>query len=497
LASIQRGGKMTRMAFSLIVAMASSLFGETAQWPQYRGPGASGIAERAAPLTFGPKQNVLWSAPLQSGHSSPSIWGDHLFLTSFEKNTKKLELVAYDRRNGKLRWSQTIPATELENVHGVSSPATATPVVDGERIYVYFGSAGLFCYDFSGKPIWSRPMPAAKLSFGSGVSPLLAGNALVLALDYGDRKLLAVDRASGKTLWEVKLGGSSGFDGHATPALWNGQIVLHRPGEVAAYDARDGARRWSVPIASQGTGTPVVRGDTLFVGAWGSDPDLLDPIPDWNTLLSKYDKDGSGTVSKEEFPEDLAWARRIDAGKTPGAVVTFKRFFGFLDPNKDSEISREEWEAVLKSVREPGKQPHGLLAIRIEEGKYAARVVWAEERAVPEVPVPLAYRGRIYAVTNGGIVTVLDEASGKLVYRGRLGASGMYYSSPVAAGDHLYFASSEGVVTSVRVGDKLDVVSRNELGEPVFATPAIVEGTLYIRTAGRLYAFGTTPSITR
>ena len=115
--------------------------------------------------------------------------------------------------------------------------------------------------------------------------------------------------------------------------------------------------------------------------------------------------------------------------------------------------------------------------------------MWAEQRAVPEVPVPLSYRGRIYAVTHGGIVTVMDEASGKLVYRGRLGASGMYYSSPVGAGDYIYFASSQGVVTTVRAGDKLDVVSRNELGEPIFATPAVVEGKLYIRTAGVLFAF--------
>ena len=96
----------------------------------------------------------------------------------------------------------------------------------------------------------------------------------------------------------------------------------------------------------------------------------------------------------------------------------------------------------------------------------------------------------MYTVTNGGVLTVLDASSGKLVHRGRLGAGGLYYASPIAAGDYVYFASSEGVITVVRAGDKLEVISRNDLAEPIFATPAIVEGNLYVRTTGKLYAFG-------
>ena len=108
----------------------------------------------------------------------------------------------------------------------------------------------------------------------------------------------------------------------------------------------------------------------------------------------------------------------------------------------------------------------------------------------PRSSRPLAYRGRVYAVTNGGIVSVLDEASGKLIYRGRLGAGGLDDASPIAAGDHVYFASAEGVVTVVRPGDKLEVVAHNDLGEPIFATPAVAQGRLYVRTTGHLYAFG-------
>jgi hypothetical protein len=230
----------------------------------------------------------------------------------------------------------------------------------------------------------------------------------------------------------------------------------------------------------------------LFVGAWGSDPDLRDPIPTWDELVKKYDKDANGSLSKNEFPDDLAIARRVDAGKTEGAVVTFKRFFGMLDMNKDGEISKAEWSVVAGMLSQPMPFPSGLLAIRLGGEKELPKdsIAWSEARAVPEVPVPLVYRGRVYAVTNGGILTALDQATGKVIYRGRVGAGGLYYSSPVAAGDHLYLSSSEGVMSVVKAGDKLDVVSHNDLGEPVYATPAVVDGRLYVRTTGHLYAFG-------
>lgn len=467
------------MIFKTVLALLAIVWPASAEtrWPQYRGPLGAGISDSAAVVEFGPKKNLLWSAALPSGHSSPSVWDDHLFLTSFDAGSKKLELLAFDRRNGRLRWRQEIPATKIETVHAVSSPATATPIADGERVYVYFGSAGLFCYGFDGKLVWSKPMPAADVSFGSGTSPVLVDEALVLARDDGDRHIIALERKTGKDLWRVKLEGG-GNAGHATPVVWNGQIILHRPGEVAAFDVRNGSRPWTLKIASQGTGTPVIHGDRLFVGAWGQEADLRDPVPDWSALIAKYDKDGNGEVSNGEFPDDLAFSRRIDGDKIPGAVITYKRFFGMLDGDKNRQLSKSEWETVLKFVLQPPQAPHGLLAVRLGAKQ---EVAWMEERAVPEVPVPLVYRDRVYTVTNGGIVSILDEATGKLIHRGRLGAAGMYYSSPVAAGDNVYFSSGDGMITVVRAGDKLDVAARNDLGEPIFATPAILDGRVYVQ----------------
>jgi outer membrane protein assembly factor BamB len=95
---------------------------EIAQWPQYRGPQGAGITTTAGPLQFGPKQNLQWSAEVPHGHSSPSIWGDTIFLTSFDKNTNKLEVLAFDRKTGKARWRQPVPAAEIEKVHKLAAP---------------------------------------------------------------------------------------------------------------------------------------------------------------------------------------------------------------------------------------------------------------------------------------------------------------------------------------------------------------------------------------
>src|ERR1700680_1956922 len=120
---------MTRWSGVALLAFALRLSGDADRWPQYRGADGSGISETAAPAEFGPKTNVLWAAEIRPGHSSPSIWGDRLFLTSFDSNSKQFEILAYNRRNGRLLWRRDMKAAEIEKVHAVSSPATATPVV--------------------------------------------------------------------------------------------------------------------------------------------------------------------------------------------------------------------------------------------------------------------------------------------------------------------------------------------------------------------------------
>jgi outer membrane protein assembly factor BamB len=470
-------------------------------WPQYRGPGGSGVAAEAdnPPIEFGPAKHVLWKTAVPSGHSSPSIWGGRIFLTTFDKETQKLEVLALDRGNGRILWRRAVPAEGLESVHDISSPATATVVVDGERVIAYFGSFGLVCFDLDGNQQWSVPLGVAHvIPYGSGTSPILAGELVILNRDEGaEPYLLAVDRRTGKTVWKQKqyMGAAEKRGGSkATPVVWKDEVILHRRNEVVGFDLKTGLRKWWVTANTQGAGTPVAASDAIYVGEWftGGEPDLRVPMPDFDTLLAQYDKNGDGLLGAGEFPERILQNHRIGLDGLPGAdgTVSGKNTFRSADKNQDGKIDRAEWDSFLKGASGPSEE-HGLTAIRPggEGDVTATRVLWKESRGVPEVPVPLYYKGRVYTVTYGGVVSCLEAESGKAVFRGRLGASGAYFASPVAAGGRIYFASEEGVVSVIGGGDKLEVLARNDLQEPIFATPAIVQSVMYVRTPAHVFAF--------
>jgi outer membrane protein assembly factor BamB len=131
---------------------------------------------------------------------------------------------------------------------------------------------------------------------------------------------------------------------------------------------------------------------------------------------------------------------------------------------------------------------HGLLAIHVASGEPS--VVWRENTSIPEVPSPLLYKGRIFLIRNGGVATCLDASSGKVIYRARAGAAGVYYASPIAASGRIYFGSGDGVITVIAAAsDQLKILARNEMGEDLIATPAIVGNAIYVRTIGNLWAF--------
>ena len=166
--------------------------------------------------------------------------------------------------------------------------------------------------------------------------------------------------------------------------------------------------------------------------------------------------------------------------------------FALLDADKNAELTAPEWAGLL-AVIEKNTIDHGLLAIRAggRGDVTASQVVWRENRAIPEVPSPLVYENRVYYVRNGGIITCLDSATGRLVYRTRLGAPGAYFSSPIAAGRRLFVGSGDGALVVFAPGDELKVLARNAFGEPIFATPAVSpDGILYVRTPSALYAVG-------
>jgi outer membrane protein assembly factor BamB len=473
-----------------------------ASWPQFRGPNGTAVGEDSAsfPTEFGPGKALLWKADLPIGHGSPCVWGDRIFVTASDPAKKTLELFALNRRDGKLLWHNVRQAAELEKVHATSSPATSTPATDGERIYVYFGSIGLFAVTMNGEPAWEYPMEAAKSPYGSGISPVIAGDLVIITRDYPPEPyMIAVNRKDGKLAWKVALpkGNQPGPNtSHATPLIWRDQILLHRAGEVAAYSPKDGSRLWWVQTPGSGTGALAFTADSIIVPAYntiGDPASAVDPTP-FAKALEKYDADKDGKLSAAETPGDDLYIRRRPGvpDSVPGAHFTFKVFFGFIDSNKDGFLDESEYNGIFEMIKKMSAPKAGVVSVRPngEGDQTLSAITWTEPRNVPEVPAPLFYRDRVYTISNGGIVSCMDAKIGKLLFRGRVNAPGAYYSSPVAAGGRVVVASAEGMVTVLGGGESLEVLANNDLGEPVFGTPAPIESALYVRSLNHLWAFG-------
>src|ERR1700678_1160284 len=190
----------------LVATAAFAANGATPAWPAFRGPNSSGVGDGGTPpVNVGPSNSVLWKVQVPWSPSSPCIWDDQIFLTTFSEN--ELQTRCYRRQDGTLAWSRGVKPDKLESFHSTeSSPAVPTPVTDGERLVSYFGSFGLICYDLKGAELWRHPLPLALSAggYGTASSPLIAGNLVVVNRDQNEgSSLIAVDLRTGKTAWET------------------------------------------------------------------------------------------------------------------------------------------------------------------------------------------------------------------------------------------------------------------------------------------------------
>jgi len=490
-----------RLAFCLTVTLlANAADVKQSVWPQFRGPDGRGVADdQAPPSEFGLRKNVLWKTPLPSGHGSPCIWGNRIFVTAFDKEKQLLEVIAIDRKDGKIAWRKGIDAPKIEKVHVEGNPAASTPVTDGKHVFVYVGSFGLIAYDFEGKVIWQHPIPLYEGPYGSGTSPVLAGDLVLVSRDYPPNPtLIAVNKKDGTLAWKadldkVRLASSTA---HSTPLVWKGQVVLNRPTRVAGHSLKDGSELWRVVTTSAGDATLTADAHIIYAALYnmGTDPAAHPEKTPWSVALAKYDKDHDGKLSKAEAPaNDLYFLRRVGVpDDVSGAHFNVNLFFNVLDTNKDGFVDEAEYDAAFIRFGAPAER-NGLMAIKPEGSGdiTSTAVLWSERRSVPEVPSPMSYRGQVVMVANGGVLTVVDAKSGKVSFRTRLNAPGTYYASPVAAGGKILVSSSEGIVTVFESGPEFKLLSSNDLGERVYGTPAILESRVYIRTASALWAFGT------
>lgn len=469
----------------LMAGSAAGLGGnETSRvWPQFRGVGGAGIAAESEkpPVEFGPEKNVQWKIAAPSGLSSPIVVGNQLVLTAFENG--KLYTIAYNRADGKELWRAEAPAKEIEQFHkSEGSPAASTPATDGERIVSYFGSCGLFCYDLAGKELWKFEMPTVSTvaDFGTGVSPILVDGLVVLLRDEKkDPKLLVIDAKSGKLVWEQKRQSTSSF---ATPVVWDTpegkQIVAPGFGRLIGYDLKTGDEKWYVVgMPSCCCASPVTANGDLYFAAWSpGDPEEKDfKMPAYDDILKQGDADGNGELSKAE-----------------SANTHMKNFFDNNDTNKDGILVRKEWEDVL-AFMSASKNSAFALKPGGAGDVTLTHVLWKKTKGLPYVPSALIYAGQYVMVKDGGMVTAYDAKTGDEVYMKRAVAPGRYYASPVAANGNIYFTCLDtGAVTVMKAGEKSpEIVAKNPpLGEITAATPVIAGNTIYLRTAGHLYAFG-------
>jgi hypothetical protein len=216
-------------------------------------------------------------------------------------------------------------------------------------------------------------------------------------------------------------------------------------------------------------------------------------LPSYNDLLKNYDKNEDESISQDELPEEghvLLSRGGVDGEGDVTLEMMFNIFKG-IDTNKE-ELGKFEWGILIGFMAKAWSAENAILAIRPggEGDVSATNIVWKEKKSIPEIPSALHYRGNLYVVKNGGIVTCLDAKTGELHYRERLGTRGLNFASPVAGDGKIYVAALSGHVVVFEAGNKLKLLAKNDLGEPIAATPAIVEGKIYIRGQNHLFAFG-------
>jgi len=283
----------------LLLAAAPSVAAPP-HWAQWRGPDGQGIAsDPSVPLEWGPTKNVLWKAAIPGrGHSSPVVWGDRIFLTTAIEgdvvpgaqpvrhviegqefkhpdgvgadHKQTLEVLALDAGSGRILWQQTAwEGTPYDTRHKRGSYASPTPVTDGALVYAYFGSEGLYVYDFEGKPKWSwKTGGIASFGVGVGTSPVLFGKLVILQCDEdnGEKSfLVGLDRKTGKQVWRTPRNVELSW---ATPILVKGErteLVTAGNQAIIGYDPASGRELWRMKGLESNAVPSPVAGDAVVV----------------------------------------------------------------------------------------------------------------------------------------------------------------------------------------------------------------------------------------
>ena len=451
-------------------------------WTRFRGPNGTGVAEEGPlPVVFGPGSNVIWETSLPPGKSSPILTDSRIFLTGHDNG--KLLTIALDRSTGREIWRRAAPTNRVERMHRLNDEAAPTPVTDGRNVYAFFGGYGLVAYGADGTELWTLPLGPFTNFHGMGASPILIDGKLVQVCDQDlDAFVIAVDPSDGKVLW--KQARPDFVHSFSTPVVHDrGQgspeIIVPGSYRMTSY-AVDGRELWRLDgLTYQVKSVPVVDGDRLYFNGWapGGEPAVRLKLPPFEEMRDRFDTNGDSELTKEEIPAD--W---------------LPRGWEMHDRNKNGTMNARDWE----HYRARRVSENGCLAIRLGGRGNVTRshLLWRHQKSLPDVASPILYRGLLYLVRNGGIVTALDPASGKVLKQGRLqDALDGFYASPVAGDGKIYMVSDAGKAVVLEPGPDWKVLQTNDLNEDVYSTPAIAGGRLFVRTQSRLYCFGASDGI--
>jgi outer membrane protein assembly factor BamB len=467
-------------------------------WPNFRGVNCAGVAspKQNPPVSFSNEQNVIWKLALPEGHSSPCIWGDNIFITGFEPEGKKLRMFCIERKKGSIRWQKDITVENFEKVNPVSNPASATPATDGERVYFYFSSYGLLCYDNKGDLKWEFKIPVPKSRHGMGTSPIVTGDLVILNClgHQNDPRILAINKLNGSIVWKYSLPipKTYGGDSYSTPVVYKDQVIIYASENVSGYDLKTGERVWSYPIGiTDAVGTPVLGQGTLYTTTHStySNPEMRSQFPAFFEVLKKYDTNGDNKLSKAEVKDYtfLVYPEKPDVSQK----ASVSNYFGMWDTDKDEMIDSTEWRKMDDYLASFGNKV-GVRAIKLGgQGDISLNnFLWGNSELPPHISSPLYYNEHVYTIRDGGLFSCFEAKSGNVHYRERLNTPGSYFASPVGANGRIYVASRNGIITVIEAGDKLKILAKNDLKELITATLAVVDNKLYLRTDKALYAFG-------
>ncbi|MEM7201091.1 MAG: PQQ-binding-like beta-propeller repeat protein [Planctomycetota bacterium] len=440
------------------------------EWPRFRGPNGAGVAVGGRlPADLAADGVTAWRTPVAGARSSPVLDDGHVFVTAAAEEGSAV--LCLSREDGSVVWSRRFARARHAERHELNDPASPTPAVDEGSVYAFFPELGVVALDkIDGRQRWLHALAPLNNQYGMASSPIVAGDSVVLLCDQvADSFLLALDAETGDVRWQRPRPAMTG--GWSTPVLFPsgtdptniitfGCVIAH------GYDLETGDVLWNVGGLGWPVSSPVIHGDRLLCCAAVA---AEYPVPSFAAIAAGYDRDADGKIASDELHHDI-----------------LRHYFARTDRDGDRFLTQPEWDGARASLF---RDDVGLVAFALNGA--APREAWRVSRSPSMVATPLVYREVAYMIKSGGILTTIDADTGEVLQRRRIaGAMGEFYASPVAGDGKVYVCNTDGRVFVLAAGREPEVLSTHDLGEPIFATPAIGnDGSLFLRTADALYCF--------